>query len=301
MLKKLATSFHEWSEDKAPLLAAALAYFSLFSLAPLLLIAISIAGLFFGQQATQERVVGTIAGMVGENGAAAMGEMLQGASEKTGEGIAGLAGGIVALLLGASGLFTHLKQILNSVWGVEAPPKKGIMTKVMEKIWSVGMVLSVGFLLLVSLLLSSAMSAISDLMNRVVALPEPVWYAIDLLVSFGIITVLFAAIFKLIPDAEIEWRDVWAGAAFTSLLFVIGKFLIGLYLGRSAVASGYGAAGSVIVLLLWLYYSGLIVLFGGEFTEVWARDRQGIASRDERRAGARGEMLKSGKAEMLKC
>lgn len=287
MLDRLRTTSGEWSKDKAPLLAAALAYFSLFSLAPLLLIAIAIAGLFFGRQDTQQRVVGTIAEMVGQNGAAAIGEMLQGASQKTGQGIAGLAGGIIALLLGASGLFAHLKEILNEIWGVEAPPTKGVLAKVMEKLWSVGMVLSVGFLLLVSLLLSSAMSAISDSMSRTVALPEPVWYLIDILVSFGVITLLFAAIFKFIPDAEIEWRDVWAGAAFTAVLFVIGKFLIGLYLGRSAVASSYGAAGSVIVLLLWLYYSGLIVLFGGEFTEVWARDRHGITSREERRGEAK--------------
>ena len=286
MLEKLKTTFREWSGDKAPLFAAALAYFSLFSLAPLLLIAISIAGLFFGQQDTQQRVVSTIAGMVGENGARAVGDMLEAASRKTGQGVVGLVGGAIALLLGASGLFAHLKEILNHIWGVEEAPAKGVLAKVMRKLWSVGMVLSVGFLLLVSLLLSSAMSAISDALDRMVALPDPVWYAVDFLVSFGIITLLFAAIFKYIPDAVIEWRDVWGGAAFTSLLFVIGKFLIGLYLGRSAVASGYGAAGSVIVLLLWLYYSGLIVLFGGEFTEVWARSRHGIGSREERRKRA---------------
>lgn len=283
MIDLLKTSFREWSEDKAPLLAAALAYFALFSIAPLLLVAIAVAGLFFGQAATQTQVMGTISELVGEEGADAIGSMIAGASEKTGQGVVGLVGGIIALLFGASGVFAHLKDVLNTIWEVEAPPKKGILAKVGEKLWSVGMVLSVGFILLVSLLLSSALSAIGSQMSAMLPMPEWVWHVIQLLVSFGVITLLFAAIFKYIPDAHIEWRDVWGGAAFTSLLFVVGKFLIGLYLGRSAVGSAYGAAGSIIIVLLWLYYSSLIVLFGGEFTEVWARRRHGITSRSERR------------------
>lgn len=283
LFTQLKQSFTEWSNDKAPLLSAALAYFALFSIAPLLLIAIAIAGLFFGQEATESRVTGTIAEMVGPEGAKAITGMVQAASEKTGQGVVGLVGGFLALLLGASGVFAHLKEVLNSIWSVEAPPKKGILAAVWQKIWSFGMVLSIGFVLLVSLLLSSAISLIGAQLSQVLPMPEWIWHLIQLAVSFLVITGLFAAMFKYIPDAEIEWRDVWYGAAFTSLLFVVGKFLIGLYLGRGAVASSYGAAGSVIIILLWLYYSSMIVLFGGEFTEVHARTRQGIKSRADRR------------------
>lgn len=284
---ELKQSFREWGADKAPLLAAALAYFALFSIAPLLLISIAIAGLFFGAEATQMRVESTIAEMLGQQGAEAITSMVEAASQKTGEGVLGLIGGIVALLLGASGVFAHLKEVLNAIWRVEAPESKGIMAKVRAKLLSVGMVLSVGFLLVVSLLAGAVISGLGSSLSEMVPLGAWFWQGVQLLVSLAVITLLFAAIYKFIPDADIEWKDVWIGAAFTSLLFVIGKFLIGLYLGRSAVASGYGAAGSVIIILLWLYYSSLIVLFGGEFTEVHARRRQGIRDRETRGARRR--------------
>lgn len=284
MLGTLKESFREWSEDQAPRMAAALAYFALFAIAPLLVIAISIAGLAFGEAAVQGRVTESIQGLVGPEGARAISGMIAAASEKKGEGIFGLVAGVVVLLLGASGLFTHLKKILDDIWEVPEPEKKGVLGTILAKLWSMGMVLSIGFLLLVSLLLSTFLSAAGSYFSQMLPLNEWVWHAINLLVSFGVITVLFAAMYKYIPDAEVAWRDVWAGAAFTALLFVIGKFAIGLYLGKSSAASAYGAAGSIVIVLLWLYYSSLIVLFGAEFTEVWARKHAGLKARSERRA-----------------
>lgn len=283
----LKESFHEWSEDAAPRMAAALAYFALFAMAPLLLIAISVAGLVFGEAAVKGEVSSAIEGTIGPRAAQMVGEMIAAAGEKKGEGIFALIGGIVMLLLGASGLFAHLKAVLNKVWEVPEPEKKGILASIIERLWSFGMVLSVGFLLLVSLLLSAALAAAGTWFSGVLPLNEWVWHTVNFLVSLGVITVLFAAIYKYIPDAEIAWRDVWAGAAFTALLFVLGKFAIGLYLGKTSAASAYGAAGSVVILLLWLYYSGLIVLFGAEFTEVWARKHHGLTTRADRRKQAR--------------
>lgn len=283
MLSLLKRSFTEFGEDDAPLLAAGLAYFALFSIAPLLVISIAIAGIFFGEEATQGRVQETIGGLIGQRSAQAIGEMIAGAAEKKGQGIVGLVGGIVALLLGASGVFAHLRKVLDRIWGVEVPKTRGIVAKVVDKLWSIGFVLSVGFILVVSLLVSAALAAIGAWMESLLPLAPWVWQAVNFVVSFAVLTLIFAAMYKWIPDAEIEWRDVWGGAAFTSFLFAVGKLGIGLYLGRSAFASSYGAAGSILIVLLWLYYSGLILLFGAEFTEVWARERSGLQTREERR------------------
>lgn len=283
MLVLLKRSFAEFGKDDAPLLSAGLAYFALFSIAPLLVISIAIAGIFFGEEATQGRVQETIGGLVGQESAQAIGEMIRGAGEKKGRGIVGLVGGIVALLLGASGVFAHLRNVLDRIWGVEVPKKEGIAARIVDELWSVGFVLSVGFILVVSLLVSAALSAIGAWAESLLPLAPWFWQSVNFVLSFGVLTLVFAAMYKFIPDAEIEWRDVWGGAAFTSLLFVIGKTAIGLYLGRSAFASSYGAAGSVLIVLLWLYYSGLILLFGAEFTEVWARERSGLETREERK------------------
>jgi membrane protein len=282
MLTLLKRSFTEFGADDAPLLAAGLAYFALFSIAPLLVISIAIAGIFFGEEASQGRVVETIGGLVGTDAAQGISEMIQGASRKKGQGVVGLVGGIIALLVGASGVFAHLRKVLDRIWGVEVPKTRGILAKIKQKLWSLGLVLSVGFVLVVSLLVSAALAAVGTWMESLLPLVPWVWHALNFVISFAVLTLIFAAMYKVIPDTEIEWRDVWGGAAFTSLLFAIGKMLIGLYLGRSAFASSYGAAGSILLVLLWLYYSGLILLFGAEFTEVWARERHGLGSREER-------------------
>lgn len=282
MFALLKRSFTEFGSDDAPLLAAGLAYFALFSIAPLLVIAIAIAGIFFGEEATQGQVQQTIGGLVGQQGAEAVAAMIRGASREKGKGIFGLVAGIVALLLGASGVFAHLRRVLDRIWGVEVPKTRGFVAKIVEKLWSIGLVLSVGFILVVSLLVSAALAAIGAWMESLLPLAPWVWHAVNFIISFGVLTLIFAAMYKFIPDAAIEWRDVWGGAAFTSLLFAIGKTAIGFYLGRSAFASSYGAAGSILIVLLWLYYSGLILLFGAEFTEVWARERSGLETREER-------------------
>ena len=282
MLALLKSSFKEFFSDDAPLLAAGLAYFALFSIAPLLVVSIAIAGLFFGEDATQARVMDTIGGLVGSEGSEAVSAMLQGASRRKGQGVFSLVAGIVMLLLGASGVFAHLRTVLDKIWGVEVPVKEGIVAKIVDRLWSLGLVLSVGFIVIVSLLASAALAAVGAWAESLLPLSEWIWHAINFLLTFGVFTLAFAAIYKFIPDAEIEWKDVWGGAAFTSLLFAIGKMLIGLYLGRSAFASSYGAVGSILILLLWLYYSGSILLFGAEFTEVWARQRHGLRTRAER-------------------
>ncbi len=272
ILGLLKDTFADWNADKAPQLAAALAYYTVFSLAPLLIIVIAIAGLAFGQEAAQNQVVGQLRGLVGEQGGETIQEMIKSAS-KPADGILATIIGVVTLLFGAAGAFGQMKATLNTIWNVPPRPVsgiKGIILAIKSQLISLAMVLGIGFLLLVSLILSAGISAVSNFMGERLPLPPIVWQIIDFVVSFGIITLLFAAIYKVLPDADIAWSDVWIGAAITSLLFVIGKILIGLYLGHSSVASSYGAAGSLVVLLLWIYYSAQILFFGAEFTQVYA-------------------------------
>ncbi len=261
----------QWNEDKAPQLAAALAYYTLFSLAPLLIIVIAVSGLVFGQQAAQNQIVGQIQGMVGQQGAEMIQTMIQNASRPA-EGIVATIIGVVTLIFGAAGAMGQIKAALNTIWNV--PPQKGpggikgILATLKSQLISFTMVLGIGFLLLVSLVLSAVIAGISQGIGK--DLPTALMEAINFIISFGVITLLFGAIYKVLPDVKIDWRDVWIGAAITSLLFTVGKLLIGLYLGHSGTASSYGAAGSLIVLLLWVYYSAQILFFGAEFTQVYA-------------------------------
>jgi membrane protein len=273
------SALREFSEDKAPRLAAALAYYSLFSIAPLLVISIAIAGFVFGEEAARGEIVAQIEGVVGAQGGEAIQTMVQNAAEQKGQGIFAAIAGLVALLFGASGVFSQLKDTLNTIWGVEAPKSGGIWGFVRQRLLSFAMVLTVGFLLLTSLVLSALLAGLGHLFPG----GEAVGHVMNAGVSLAVITVLFALIYKYVPDATIRWKDVWIGAAFTSLLFVVGKFAIGLYLGKSSTASTYGAAASLIIVILWLYYSGLILFFGAEFTEVYARRHAGLKSRAERR------------------
>jgi membrane protein len=265
----LKQTFTDWSNDKVPRLGAALAYYTVFSIVPLLVIIIAIIGLFFGQEAAQGYIIDQIAGLVGEQSANAIKDMIQRANQPS-TGIVATVIAIVTLLFGASGLFGQLQDALNSIWGVEPKPDRGIWGMIQDRFLSFMAVLGTGFLLLVSLVLSAALSAFGKWFGGWLPVPELVLQVLNFVISFGVITVLFAMMFKLLPDARIAWSDVWIGAAITALLFTIGKLLIGLYLGKSDVGSAYGAAGSLVIVLVWVYYSSQILLFGAEFTQVYA-------------------------------
>jgi membrane protein len=266
VLKETASEF---GEDKAPRLSAALAYYTVFSLAPLLVITIAIAGLVFGAQAAQDALDEQIRGLVGQEGADLIQTMVENARQPR-EGIKATVIGVVTLLFGALGAFGQLQDALNTIWEVAPKPGRGLIGILKDRLAPAGLVLGVGFLLLVSLVLSAGLAAASGLWSGYLENLAVLGQVVNFLVSFLVITLLFAMIFKFLPDAKIAWRDVWIGAALTSLLFTIGKTLIGLYLGSGSVASAYGAAGSLIILLLWVYYSAMILFFGAEFTQVYA-------------------------------
>ena len=264
----LRDAFRDWSDDKAPRLGAALAYYTVFSLAPLLVLVIGIAGLVFGDEAVRGEVQNQMRGLLGGNGARAVEDMIAGA-RRPASGTAASIVGIVLLLVGASGVFGQLQDALNTVWEVEAKSGRGVWGIIKDRFLSASMVLGTGFLLLVSLLLSAVISAASHRLGLSDGFAIAA-YLVDVVLSFSIITVLFALIFKLLPDAVIAWRDVWLGAAMTALLFVVGKTALGLYLGYADVGSTFGAAGSLIVVLVWVYYASQIFLFGAELTQVYA-------------------------------
>lgn len=270
----------DWQRDNAARLGAALSYYTLFSVAPLLIVAIAVAGLAFGREAAQGQIVGEFQGLVGEPGARAIQDMVE-ASRQPEAGILATALGIGTLLLGATGAFAELKSALNVVWDV---PERGggLKALLVGRLWSFAMVLAVGFLLMVSLVVSAAIAA-ADGFFRWIGVPQGAVQLTNAVVSFLIITVLFALIFKFLPDTQVAWGDVWVGALFTSALFAVGKGLIGLYLGKSGLASTYGAAGSVVVLVVWVYYAAQIFFFGAEMTQAYAR-RHGSRQNDQPKA-----------------
>lgn len=264
-------TFRRWSEDSAPRMAAALSYYTAFSMAPLLILVISIAGLALGRDVAQAKIVEQIAGLVGPKSAAAIQDMLQGASRPA-KGVVFSIIGIGSLIAGATGVLSELKSALNTIWRTREP---GDVKEIIKKnVQFVGMVLGIGFLLTVSLVLSAALASLGKFLGALLPASEAILHTVDFIVSAGIIAVLFAAMYRFMPNTTVEWRDVWFGAVVTSLLFNLGKIALGLYIGKSAVASSYGAAGAVLVLLLWVYYSGLIFYFGAEFTKAYA-DRHG--------------------------
>lgn len=276
-------TFREFGQDDAPRLGAALAYYTMFSIGPLLLIAISMAGIFFGEKAAQGRIGEELGKVLGPQMADALQTMIAAAS-KPGSGAIATIIGIVTLLFGASGVFGQLKAALNKIWNVEEPEAKGILGFVRRRFLSMAMVLGIGFLLLVMLAFDTMIAAFGRMFADRVPGSEAMLQMLQIAISFGLATVLFAAIFKVLPDIEIEWHDVWTGALLTSLLFVIGKFGLGLYLGKAAVGSAYGAAGSLVVLLVWVYWSAQILFLGAEFTQVWSRthgSHQGDTSKKE--------------------
>lgn len=270
MIKDLIQeTLKEWSNDKASRLAAALSYYTIFSIAPLLVIAIALASLVFGREAATNQVVGEIRGLVGEDGAQVIQTILQNAS-KTTSGVLATVIGIVTLLIGASGAFGQLQDSLNIIWEVKPREGRGFKGILRDRFLSFSMVLVIGFLLLVSLVLSAVLSGVGKYLSDVLPMSSVVLQAVNFVISLAVTSLLFALIFKVLPDAYVRWRDVWVGSVVTALLFSLGRFLIGLYLGRSSVSSAYGAAGSLVVILLWIYYSAQILFLGAEFTQVYA-------------------------------
>ncbi len=259
----------QWSDDKASRLAAALSYYTIFSIAPLLIIAIGVAGLVFGQEAASNQIFQEIRGLVGDQGAKAIQTMVESANRKDG-GIVATLVGIVTLLIGASGAFGELQDALNTIWGVQLKPGHGIKAFFRRRFLSFSMVLVIGFMLLVTLVVSTIMSGLGHYLELVLPIPASVLQVLNFLLSFSVTGLLFTLIYKVLPDVTVKWKDVWIGGIFTAFLFSLGRFLMGLYLGRASVSSAYGAAGSLVIILLWIYYSSQILFFGAEFTKVFA-------------------------------
>ncbi|WP_017301361.1 YihY/virulence factor BrkB family protein [Nodosilinea nodulosa] len=268
----LTAAFQQWNRDKASRLAAALAYYTLFSLAPLLILVIAIASLFFDSATVREQLMGQVESLVGGTSADFVRTVLDNANRPGGD--SGWVASIISLILlvvGATGVLTQLQLSLNTIWNVEVRPDVGIMDLVRKRLLSLGMILVIGFLLLVSLVVSSVIAGLSNYLHTLAPGLDSLVQLLNFVVSFGITTVLFALIFKYLPDVLITWGDVWFGAATTAILFSLGKFLIGLYLGHSSFGSSYGAAGSVIILLVWIFYSAQILFFGAEVTQIYGR------------------------------
>jgi membrane protein len=265
----LKRAVSDWSKDRAPALAAALAYYTIFSIAPLLIIAVGVAALMFGDEAVRGELDSQLRGLIGPAGAEVIQELMAGAAKPATSFMATLIG-FLALMLGATGVFVQLQDALNVIWKAAPPPINGLTNFLRIRFLSFAMVLGIGFLLLVSLLINTVLSALGTYAQRLFPGWEVLWQFVNFAVSFGVITVLFAMIYKFLPDTHVGWKDVWLGAAITSMLFAIGKLLIGLYLGKSSVASAYGAAGSLVILLLWVYYSAQVLFLGAEFTHAFA-------------------------------
>jgi membrane protein len=266
----LKSSFLKSMDDNAAKLAASLSYYTIFSLPPLLIIIIYLSGLFFGPEAVKGELFGQINGLVGNEAAIQIQETIKNV-RLSNENVFAATLGVIMLMLGASGVFAEIQDSINYIWGLKAKPNKGLIKYLKNRIMSFSMIGSVGFLLLVGLIINSLMDGLSK--RLVVLFPEDIVrmiYAVNLLLLFAIITILFMIIFKTLPDGKVAMKDALIGASFTAFLFMIGKFAIGFYLGNSKIATSYGVAGSVIVILLWVYYSALILYFGAEFTRTYA-------------------------------
>jgi membrane protein len=268
--KLLKLTYQSWSEREPFNNSVIIAYYTIFSLPGLLVIIINLAGSIFGTEAVTNQISTQISGMVGKDTANDIESMIADVSNNDGTVLSTILS-IATLLFGATGVFYQLQQVLNRMWEVKPKPKGKIWKLVKDRIFSFGLILVVGFLLLVSLVLSAALSAMSNWATGLISESLTVVFTIiDFIVSIGIITLLFASIFKFLPDAKIRWRDVWVGAFLTAILFVIAKFGLGLYFGNADPGSAYGAAGTVILIMLWVSYAGLLLLFGAEFTQTYA-------------------------------
>ena len=301
-------SFRGWKEDSATGMAAALAFYTLFSVAPLLLVALAVAGFFFDRTQAQSLLIEQISQLVGERPAAGIESLLKAASDQA-AAAKSAAFGIVTMLLGATTVFAELRRDLNIVWRCKVEKVNGVWDFIRTRILSFGLVAAIGFLLMVSLVLSAVLSAVGDMIIPGSSLAARI---AEFITSFAVLTALFAMIYKLRPSRRIAWSDVWVGAAVTSVLFWIGKFAIGLYIAKSAVASSFGAAGTVVVIIAWVYYSSLIFFFGAEFTREYAlahgsvRDLdleappvKGAAANDEHHLLDRAKAIVTGKDPAL--
>jgi len=260
----------EWQRDDALGMGAALAYYAIFSIAPLLILIIAIAGLVLGEKAAEGELVGQIGGMVGQAGAQTIQEMVTRVSSPKAGMVASLVS-VVTITLGATGVFGQLQHALNRIWDAAPPKRSGVMAQVRRRLVAFGMILGIGFLLLASLALSAALAAVHGVLVEYLPVLGPTLPTLNFLLSFALVTALFALIYKVLPEVDMRWGDIWPGAAVTALLFTIGKTLIAFYLGRAGATSVYGAAGSFVLLLLWVYYSAQILFIGAEFTEVYSR------------------------------
>lgn len=270
LFSTLKETYQEFTQDRALRLSAATAYYAVFSLGPLLVLIIGLAGLVFSEARVKQQVGDQLASLVGPKSAQMVQNMMS-AQQKTGSSVAATIVGFVGLVLGAAGVFGQLQDSLNTIWGVVAKPAKGLWPLIRDRFFSMAMVLGVGFLLLISMVLSTAVQAFSGYLSGVLSVPQWVPPLLQFALSVIVITLLFALIFKVLPDAKVPWKYVWIGALGTTILFSIGKFLLGLYLQKQAATSPYGAASSLIIVLLYIYYSTVILYFGAEFTQVYAR------------------------------
>jgi membrane protein len=260
----LSKTFSAWSDHDAPRLGAALAFYSILSLAPLLVLVLAIVATVLGHSTAQERIIAVVQGTIGSDGGNAVRGMIESARTSSSGILASIAGG-VALLFGASGVFGELRAALNKMWDVEAGRQDRVWAAIKERFFSFGIVIAVGFLLLISLVLSAALTALGGLIGDL-PLPGFRGSGLRIAVSIAATSLLFALIFKYLPEAKVDWKDVWFGALATAQLVPLGKLAIGFYIGKAAVGSGYGAAGSLVVVTVWIYYSSMIFLFGAEFT-----------------------------------
>jgi membrane protein len=266
----LKNTFTDWSEDKAPRLAAALAYYTVFAIAPILVIAIAIAKMF-GFSTAQDEIIAQVSSVVGQQAGEAIKTIVENRGQSNGSNVLATIIGIITLFVAATGLFGELQDSLNTIWEVQPKPNQGILTTLKNRFFSFTMVLGVGFLLLVSLVISTILSALGNSLGGPAESQTVIWKVVNFIVSFGVTTLLFALIYKVIPDVKIAWSDVWIGALATAVLFTIGKFLIARYLATESTASTYGAAGALVLVLIWVYYSAQILFLGAEFTQVYGK------------------------------
>jgi membrane protein len=264
----LKTTATQWVDDKCPQLGAALAYFTVFSLAPLILILLAFFGLFFGSEHARDKIIEQLQYLIDPSGIKVIQDIATSTS-KPQSGLLATTIGIIVGLFGASGVFGQLQEALNTIWGVKAKPGAGLWAFLRARFLSFAMVAGVCFLLLISLTVESVLRGLSNYLQNLLPGGHILALILFLILDLGVVIVLFAMIFRFLPDVKIAWRDVWIGASLTAVLFVVGKFLLGLYLGSGAAGSAYGAASSLITLLLWIYYSAQILLFGAEFTQVY--------------------------------
>lgn len=270
----LKRSFSDWSDDNAPRLGAALAFYTILSISPLVILALAIVSLVFDRSSAQGHLLSQVQSTVGPEGRDAVQAMLA-SGQKASQGILATAIGFITLVFGASGVFGELRGALNTIWDAEPKESSGVWGMLRERFFSIGMVFSVGFVLLVSLVVSAGLAAMTKFFSGLLPIPPIVLSGVNFLVSLAGITLVFAMILKYVPETKVEWRDVRNGAFATALLFVIGKSVLGLYLGKASPGSAYGAAGSLVVMVVWIYYSAQIFFFGAEFTHVYALSRRG--------------------------